>query len=220
MAEKKKNIRITTPAGIAQYPWLQKADTRFKAEGVYTVGLVLPKAQCAELCAQLDPMAEQAYQDALADPKKVLAAKQKKKTISKNEPYLPELDEAGNETGNTVFKFRMNAQAEIKGETKFFKPSLFDAKGVPITKNINVYGGSTIKVNFSPTLYYTDASFSAGVSLRLNAVQVLKLVTGGYTAASCGFGVEEDGFEYADGAAAGPAPEGEAVSADTPASDF
>ena len=184
------------------------------------MGLVLPDAQCTELCAQLDAMAEQSFTDAKADPKKVAAAKAKRKSITKNEPYLPELDAEGNETGNTIFKFKMNAQAEIKGETKFFKPSLFDAKGVPITKNINVYGGSTIKVNFSPTPYYNDANALAGVSLRLNAVQVLKLVTGGYTAASCGFGVEEDGFEYADGAAAGPAPEGEAASADTPASDF
>jgi len=216
MSEKKKNIRITTPAGISKYPRLQKPDTKFKSQGEYSVSLVIANEKCAELCALLDPMAEEAYQAALAEPKNVLAAKAKKKTITKNEPYSPELDAEGNETGNTIFKFKMNAQAEIKGELKIFKPNLFDAKGAPITKDIGIFGGSVLKVNFTPTPYYTAATFCAGISLRLNAAQVIKLVSGGYDAASCGFGVEADGYEVEAAAApeAGAAGDGAAAAPD------
>jgi len=208
MAEKKKVVRITTPAGIALYPKVQKPDTKFKSEGVYSTGLVIANPKCSDLCAQLDAYAEEAFANALADPKKVAAAKAKRKTITKNEPYLPELDKEGNETGNTIFKFKTNASAEINGEVKHFKPSLYDAsspKPKEITADINMYSGSIIKVNFSPTPYYNDANAQAGVSCRLNGVQVLKLVKGGWTAEAFGFGAEEEGFDFADGTPAGPA---------------
>jgi hypothetical protein len=70
-----------------------------------------------------------------------------------------------------------------------------------------MYSGSIAKVNFSPTLYYNDANAQAGVSCRLNGVQVLKLVKGGWTAESFGFAAEEEGFDFADGT---PAPAGDA----------
>jgi hypothetical protein len=206
MAEKKKVIRITTPAGVALYPKVQKPDTKFKSEGLYSTSLIIATPKCEELCAQLDAFAEEAHADALADPKKVSAAKAKRKTITKNEPYLPELDKEGNETGNIIFKFKMNASAEINGEVKHFKPTLYDASNPPkeITRDINMYSGSTIKVNFTPSLYYNDANAQAGVSCRLNGVQVLKLVKGGWTAESFGFAAEEEGFDFADGTPAGP----------------
>jgi hypothetical protein len=67
-----------------------------------------------------------------------------------------------------------------------------------------MYSGSIAKVNFSPTLYYNDANAQAGVSCRLNGVQVLKLVKGGWTAESFGFAAEEEGYDFADGTPAGP----------------
>lgn len=231
-AEKKKVVRITTPAGIAKYPKVQKADTKFNAAGVYSTGLIIPAAKCADLCAVLDAAAEEAYSNATNDPKKVAAAKAKKKTITKNDPYLPEVDAEGNETGNIVFKFKTNASAEVNGETKHFKPFLCDAANPPkpIVADINMYSGSVIKVNFSPAPYYNDANAQAGVSCRLNGVQVIRLVKGGYNAETFGFTAEEEGFDFADGTPAGPAadapsdgtPAADAVAADAgkPASDF
>ena len=34
---------ITTPKGIAQYPWLSKPDTKFSEEGEYKVNVILTK---------------------------------------------------------------------------------------------------------------------------------------------------------------------------------
>ena len=227
MAEKKKVIRITTPKGVALYPKVQKPDTKFNAAGVYSTRLVIANPLCVDLCAQLDAVAEEAFAAATSDPKKVAAAKAKRKTITKNEPYLPELDKEGNETGNTIFNFKTNASAEINGEVKHFKPFLCDAANPPkpIEADISMYSGSIIKVNFSPTPYYNDANAQAGVSCRLNGVQVLKLVKGGYSPASLGLEAEEDGFDFADGTPAGPAasspPEGGVpAGADTAAKDF
>jgi len=206
MSEKKKVIRITTPEGVAFYPKVQKPDTKFKSGGVYSTRLIIANPKCTDLCAQLDALAEEAYADALADPKKVAAAKAKRKTIAKNEPYLPELDKESNETGNTIFNFKMNASAEVNGEVKLFKPVLYDAsfpKPKEIIKDINLYSGSIIKVSFEPTLYYNDANAQAGVSCRLKAVQVIKLVKGGWTAEAFGFAAEEEGFDFADGTPAG-----------------
>lgn len=222
MAEKKKVIRITTPAGIASYPKVQvpekwvEGDQKYVScptpesqDGAsYSTGLVLSAEASADLRAQCDAWAEQALSDAKGDPKKVAAAKAKRKEITLNAPYLTELDKDNNETGNFVFKFKTNACATVNSVKKFFKPSIWSAANPPveITKDLNMYSGSTIKVNFSPTLYYTAATFTCGVSLRLNGLQVIKLVAGGYrTADSLGFGAEEGADEIQNDAPAAAA---------------
>lgn len=222
MAEKKKVVRITTPAGIASYPKLQKADTKYNAAGVYSVKLILSNAASEDLRATLDAVAEEAFAAAKADPKSVASAKAKRKEIVKNEPYLPELDKEGAETGNTVFNFKTKASAVVKGETKFFKPFLCDASKPPkpIVEDISVWSGSIIRVNFSPAPYYAAANFQAGCTCYLNGVQIIKLVTGGFNAASLGFEGQEDGYEFADGTPAGPETAEGAPSSDTPASEF
>jgi hypothetical protein len=229
-------IRITTPKGIAVFPKVQVAERYDEAAnkffscsdgnmvgGVYSTSLSIPVADCVDLCAQLDALAQEALADALSDPKKVAAAKAKRKTIELNAPYVPELDKENNETGNILFKFKSNASAQVNGALKIFAPPLVvDGQAKPITKNLNMYSGSIIKVSFSPTLYFTAASSTCGVSCRLNGVQVLKLQAGGYTAASLGFGAEEGGFDSSEGDVSAPVAEGGAPpdGAGTAAPDF
>lgn len=233
MAEKKKVIRITTPAGIAVYPKVQVAERyddaakKFyscsdgnMAGGSYSTSLSIPVADCVDLCAQLDALAQEALANAQADPKKVAAAKAKRKTIELNAPYVPELDKEGNETGNILFKFKTNASAQVNGVLKVFAaPFICDGQAKPITENINMYSGSVIKVNFSPTPYFTALTSCAGVSLRINGVQVLKLQKGGYNAASLGFGAEDGGFDSTPAPVAGE-PAAAAEDGSTAASDF
>jgi hypothetical protein len=194
MAEKKAKLaRITTPKGIARYPWLSNADTQFNADGVYKVGLLIPAAEARELCAQLDAAADEAVKAAQAAAKSPALAK----TVKRAEPYNIFLDEQGEDTGNIEFKFKMNAKVTFKdGTVKAMKPFFFDAKGKPLAVCPAVYGGSGLKVNFSPAPYYAAASKTAGVSLRINAVQIIDLVTGGGGSASgFGFAEEADGFD-------------------------
>ena len=40
---KNKNVKIITPSGIAQYPWLTTADTKFSETGEFKTNLILSK---------------------------------------------------------------------------------------------------------------------------------------------------------------------------------
>ncbi len=196
---KKKRVRLTSPKGVAKYPWLNKPDVRFNADGVYTVTLLLSLDEASTLMEQLDELADQAVEKAKQD----LIEKGKKafaRQVVRMEPFRMEYDDEGEETGMVEFRFKMKAKVKSKKDNSVieFSPKLFDAKGQPIDpKAVLIYGGSTIKVNFTPNPYYVASSKGAGVSLQLNAVQVLELVSAGGDASFFGFETE-DGFEITE----------------------
>lgn len=178
-----KQPRYTTPKGTAKYPWLSVPDTKFNSDGDYKVTLVLPVQEADTIMQFLDE--QLAASEALAKKnnpgKKVKVA---------DAPY--KVDE---ENGNVEINFKMKAKVTMQsGESFDQKPALFDAKGKPLT-DVNVGGGSKIKVSYECVPFYT-ALIGAGISLRLRAVQVIDLVefSGGAAAGAYGF-EEEDGFE-------------------------
>jgi len=59
MAEKRQ--LFVTHKGTAQYPWLNKADTQFDAEGVYKTNLLVPQDQAKELIDQLTQIASDEF---------------------------------------------------------------------------------------------------------------------------------------------------------------
>lgn len=177
-----KQPRYTTPKGTAKYPWLSSPDTKFNPDGDYKVTLVLPVQEADTIMQFLDE--QLAASEALAKKnnpgKKVKVA---------DAPY--KVDE---ENGNVEINFKMKAKVTMaSGDSFDQKPALFDAKGKPIT-DVNVGGGSKIKVSYECVPFYT-ALIGAGISLRLRAVQVIDLVefSGGAAAGAYGF-EEEDGF--------------------------
>lgn len=215
MAQQKAKLpKHTTPKGIAKYPWLSKPDTQFNPTGVYKVSLLIPQAEARGLIEILDTAAGEALAAAKANAKSPAIAKQ----IQLAPSYHIEVDDAGEETGNIEFRFKQNAVVTFKdGTTKEMKPFIFDAQGKQMQVCPNVYGGSILRVNFTPAPYYNASSRSAGISLRINAVQIVELVTGGGSASGFGFGVEEEGFDstgFVVPDAATPAAETEASSTD------
>jgi hypothetical protein len=194
MAEKKARLpRITSPKGVAKYPWLKNPDTQFNTDGIYKINLLIPAAEAVELCKTLDVAADEAFVKAKTEAKSPAIAK----LITRRAPYASELDDAGEETGNIEFKFKMNAKVKMKdGSYKTMKPFIFDSKGQQMQVCPNVYGGSVCRVNFCASPYYAASNKEAGVSLRMNAVQIVTLVSGGGgDAKSMGFNAEEGGFE-------------------------
>lgn len=192
MAEQKRQRAVvhTTPKGVAVFPWITRPDTRFNKDGVYQTGLRLTEEDAAPVLALIS--AE--HEKNLADVK----AKNKGKKIKESDlPIQPELDEEGNETGNYIFKAKLNAQFENEGKVIHTAPALFDAKGKPIELD-SLWGGSIIRIAYSIHPFYT-ATVGAGVSLRLRGVKVIKLAAGGgANADSMGFGEEEDGYDGED----------------------
>jgi hypothetical protein len=206
MAEKKqKNFQATTPRGIFRYPALDKPDfgnEEFpKPQGVYKVQLILTEQEAEPLIAKLAPLYDQAVAEGNEKFKGLKVEQRKKlKELKVNDLYAQEYDRETEEpTGNLIFKFEMNASGENKkGEKYTRKPAIFDAKGKPMVKVPSIWGGTEGKVSFEAVPYFIAGTGAAGLKLRLNAAQIIELVSGGQRAASdYGFG-EEDGFEAGD----------------------
>jgi hypothetical protein len=157
---KQNTVRLTSPAGIAVYPKIEKPDTKFDANGVYSVDLDLSGEEAATLVAKLQKIAD-------ADYANECKAKGKKALKRADMPWKQTDD------GKTRFKFKLKAKGGTGEKQWDQKPALFDAKGNPVS-NLNVGSGSTIKVAFDCAPYFT-AMVGHGISLRLRAVQVLEL---------------------------------------------
>lgn len=184
---KNNYTKIVSGVGVSQYAWLTQPDTRFDEVGHFKTNLILSGQEADTL--------KGAINEELT--KSVALAKEKAK--GKNiktapTPFEDEVDDNGELTGSTVFKFKTKAQITTKdGKIIPNKVAIFDSKGTPMT-DCNVWSGSEMKVSAELVPYYT-AMVGAGVSLRLRAVQITKLVEGGNgNAKGYGFG-EEEGYE-------------------------
>lgn len=183
-----KALTLTTPAGIAVWPHLNKPDTKFNPDGDYRTGLRLTAEDAAPVLAKIQAIMDEGYATACKEKKN---PKLKKADL----PIKEEMDDDGNPTGNVVLNFKLKSKIKAKDGTIIEKkPGIFDAKGKVIAiDKTPIWGGSRIKVAFEAFAFYVPA-LGAGVSLRLKGVQVLELVSGGQTAEAMGFG-KEDGYE-------------------------
>lgn len=198
---KKKNPTFTTPRGIFQYPKLNEPDFKYKEGGEYGVKLVLSAEDAQPLIDKLTPLYDEAIAAGEAEYAELPVATRKKTPFKTSDFYTPVYDEESEEeTGDVVFTFKMLASGTNKktGKTWERKPVIFDAKGKPIPKPPAIWGGTEGKVNFEASPYFTVTA-GAGLSLRMNAVQILELVSGGMarSASAYGFG-EEEGFDASD----------------------
>jgi hypothetical protein len=168
---------ITTPAGIARYPSLNRADTKFDDIGVFKVNLEMSSDDAAPFIEAIDGL----FSEFLADKKREL----KKEKLKLHAFPWEEND------GMTQLKLKVKAIGKTKeGEEYSRQPKLFGADGQPLEANVG--GGSKLKVAVVPYFWYT-ASLGAGITLQPKAVQVLDLVTwgDGGSASAYGFDVVE-----------------------------
>ena len=174
---------MVTPAGVAVYPHLTTPDTKFDANGVYKVSLSLTEEEAAPLIEKVEEVQEEAT--GMIPPGK----RQK----FSEPPYYDEMDDQGQPTGRVIFKFKMKAKVNTKdGRTLEMSPKLFDSEGTLMTDVESIWGGSVLRISADMSPFYV-AAVGAGVSLRLKAVQIIDLKTGG------GAGAESYGFEATKG---------------------
>lgn len=180
MAGKPFSKQVVTPKGIAQYPWLNRPDTRFN-NAVYKVNLTFEGEEGEKFYQQLETIAK----EALEHQKGIDPAFKKLRSLKL--PIEQAEDEEGNPIdGKYVMKIKSNAFIEVNGDKIEMKPRLVDAKKQPFEGN--VYGGSEIKCALQLVPY---SGFGGGLTARLQAVQVLVAAQGGNNAADM-FDVEED----------------------------
>ncbi len=172
--------------GNAMWAKVFEPDTRFVPEGEYSAQVIVPEAEAAIVCEQLEKLINMEFDKAVKEKPQLKA------TLSKRPAAEPQIDDEGNPTGNLIFKTKLKARIKTKaGVVKEQKVFVYDSKKNLLPSNIAVGNGSVIKVAVEPFPYVMQSTKQVGVSLRLKGVQVIELVE--YGAPSSMFD-EEDGF--------------------------
>lgn len=211
-AQKKPPLKKgVSPAGIASFPFLNRPD-EYKGKKSYKTTLRIGGDESEALRDLINEETEKALADTKAkledlakngkDGKTKAKAKAALEELTTGLPYTESVDDDGEGTGDYEFKFKCNAEFEDKktGDIKAITVPIFDAKKKQLNKTPKdkapaIWAGSTLKVAFSLVPYYVESAKVCGVSLRINGVQIIELVSGsGGSADSMGFG-DEDGYE-------------------------
>ena len=200
-----KKIMAKTPVGTAIYPHLLELDSyQLKEHGKkeYNTNLRLsPSPERDELQALVDSTAKQAYDDIVAELNEGDGkAKKLAKEFEIHTPYEYAVDDQGDDTDDIVFKFKCAAGGTDKQGNDWDKElPVFDSLGQPVKgdarKAMRLWGGSRISVAAQLIPFAAKGLKKAGVSLRLQAVQVIEAKGGGDNADAFGFGVVEGGFK-------------------------
>lgn len=190
---KAKKTRYVSPKGVAVWPKLNEPDTKFKAEGEYTVKLAYDPADPAvqALIKKLEKQRDEEFAAFLSENPK------KKKTATAAPVFTEEVDEEGEETGRILMTFKMRASGKSKKTGKSFtmKPDIFDAHKSQLKNPPQIGSGSELRVSFEPSGWFVESAKAFHLSLRMSAVQIIELVEFGVRDADAyGFDEEEDGF--------------------------
>lgn len=194
--KKQKGEVMRTPVGTAIWPKLGTADTKFatteKPHGHYSVGLVLPMSdpRVASMIERLEELRQEAIAEGQA------ACKPGKRVIEAQYGWSNEVDEQGQETGNVVVNLKKPGAFERDdGTIVKMKVDAFDSAGGKLDKATldRMGSGTKLAAIFEASKFATG--LGAGVSLRLQAVQVRELVEFGSRSAEA-YGFETDGSGF------------------------
>ena len=138
-----------SPVGTASWPWLNKPDVRFDADGIYHVKLVMSKEESKKIAKVIKPLMNG----------------------GKHNPLKPEVDDQGNDTGNMFCQFKMKALVKSRKGDFTQTPNLLNQEGERIQTAIGA--GSKLKVAYQAVPFDQGGG---GVTMRLKKVRVLDLV--------------------------------------------
>ncbi len=160
------NQTAISPEGEALWPQLNSPDTKYSSAGLYRVKLKVKKAKALPLVAEIDARIKEVFEAAQARAKSPALAELVKQADA---PYA-ECDEGE----AVVFSFKLKASGVSRGGKAYKnRPSIYDMDGKP--KRATIGHGSIIRVSFEQQPFHTRL-VGAGVTLKLIAVQVIKLV--------------------------------------------
>lgn len=208
MATKQKRPSFMSPKGTFIYPALVKPDYGTqeypKPDGEYKTAISMPLEDAQPLIDKLMPLWQEAIAEGqIAFDKMEIKSRKKFGELTENMFYEEEYDKETEEpTGNVIFKvktkYMFRKKDKVSGEETitYNKIGLFDAKGKPLGKNVDIYGGTVGRVSFQVQPYWIAGQGMAGLTLRLGGAQVIELVgPGARSAASFGFDEVEGGYE-------------------------
>lgn len=207
--EKKRYEKVTTPRVTLVWPKLHEADFGSKQfpdpEGSFKTKFNMPlDAEPTErFLALLRPIHDEAVELGRAEFAKLKAETRKKlKDITVNDLYTELLDKETEEpTGDIQFSAKMKATFTYRKGPKAGQKGkrvcpIFDSFGQRIEKPPVIFGGTIARVTVVPSIYFIPGTGACGVSLNLEAAQIIKLSSAERNADSYGFGKEEDGYQH------------------------
>jgi len=217
MSNARKITKLTTPRGTLKWPKLNEPDYGTKQypnpDGSYNTRIIFDGNDPAfikfrEKLEKAHAVAVENGREEFANLK--VATRKKLGDITINEPFTEVYDpETEEPTGEWELKVSMKASGTVKkgpraGKKWTRKPQIFDAKGKPMLKVPDIWGGTVARVSFSFVTdgYFIPGTGACGISLQLEAVQVIDLVTAGQRSADDYGFEEEDGYEHEDKAVA------------------
>lgn len=212
-------VTINTPKASLKWPKLNEPDYGTEKfpdkDGSFNTRAVFDGSDPAvvKFTAKLDKMMERAKE--IAEEKfSELSVKARKQIEDKfggirpDSPYAAVYDEdTEEETGEIEMRFKRKYSGEYKkgpkaGKKWFAKIGLFDSAKPPkpLKKGVQIWGGTTAILNAEFEPYFVDGTGAYGLQRRLNAVQVISLVSAGgeRSASSYGFEGEDGGFDSSD----------------------
>jgi hypothetical protein len=226
--EVETKVKITFPAGVASYAWLNKPD-EFRGSLDYKVTVAIDPSEGTALVdgkriptqEALDFIRTKAQEeyDAAVATLEATTGKDKGKALKKIDklelhlPFSAEYDDNGDETGKVLITPKSKAGGvNAKGEAWKRTINMFDATGKHIKPEVapSVYGGSIIAVEVVLNNFYASGLDKAGCNFYINAVQIVELKSGsgGGSAEQSGFGAVEGGYVAPEAPAMqAPAPE-------------
>ncbi len=172
-------VPLTTQLVTAVFTHLDQPDTKFCDRGWYKIVFRVSLDEGEKLQSKLKGI----LKDWTTELKK--AGVPPAKTLNPVGGKLKQ-DDDGTECYWFEAKMRPNFKSRKSGEMIKQRPQVLDAQLKPMVELVG--SGSKVKVSFKATAYNTPQA--TGITLRLNAVQVLDLVRVGEQN-DTGFGVEE-----------------------------
>ena len=205
--DKPKRTRYTSPKGEALFASVVNVDYGTEQypnpKGGYKLTLALESAAADKLRGMLVEeidMARNIAEDKFQELKP--ATRKKLGSMTFNELGVEEYDKDDQPTGRILFRFKTSAFYEKRDGTKMQrKVPLFDSMMQPVLHKEEPGNGSLVRVAFTCAPYFVEGQGAGGLSLYLDAVQIIKLnLFGGRSASDYGFGEEDvdGGFNAAD----------------------
>lgn len=176
--------------GSAKWAKVHTPDTKWNPEGEFSIQVIMSEEEAAPIEDKLQELLDVYVEELIKENPKL------KNTLKTADLINKDYDENGDENGNIIFKCKQKAVIKSKKTGKTYKQSVavVDAKKKATT--VDIGNGSIVKVAVEPNPYYVAATKTAGMSLRLVAVQIITLKE--YKGAASNIFDEEDGYESYD----------------------
>lgn len=196
-------IKGTTPKGRVEYAHILEPQRQIGdqvIEPTYSVTLLMDDSpEVRQFIGQLDAEMDKAENMAQETANQAKGRSKGKLPTKHDENYGQVYDDDGNPMPQYFVKAKAKAEGVTQsGKAWKFRPTVFDSKGKPWPeKNPPLIGNGSVG-RLALTAYAYAAPIGYGVSIRLEAAQIIDLVEyGGRSATDYGFAVEE-GYDISD----------------------